>query len=99
MKTKTLRKEAFKELGRVRPDSKGRITLGKVARGVSSYGVRVFGDGRVQLDPYAEIPARERWLYKNPKALASVLRGLKESEEGKVHDLGSFARYANEPID
>jgi hypothetical protein len=42
------------------------------------------------------IPPDEAWLYKNPEALASVLRGLQELAEGKTVSLGSFASYADE---
>ncbi len=31
-----------------------------------------------------KVPKEERWLYENPEALKSVLKGLKESKEGKV---------------
>lgn len=44
-------------------------------------------DDKIILEPMAEIPAREAWLYQNPKALGMVLEGLKQAEEGKVHDL------------
>jgi hypothetical protein len=84
----------YRNLGRVRPDSKGRITLGKLAEGVSSYIVRADADGRLVLEPYAEIPARERWLFENKAARGQVLRGLADSAAGRVRSLGSFARYA-----
>ena len=59
---------SFQEVARVKPDSKGRITLGKLAQGVSSFAVRVDDEGRVLLEPYAEVPARERWLFENKAA-------------------------------
>ena len=46
----------------------------------------------------SKIPASELWLYKNPEALASVLRGLQECAEGKAAFVGSFAEHA-EPED
>jgi len=54
---------------RFRPDSKGRITLGKLAEGVSSYRARRQKDGRIVLEPFVEVPAmnagcmktRKRW--------------------------------------
>jgi len=88
-------KTPVKEYTRLRPDSKGRITLGRLAEGVSSYQVRPMADGKILLEPFAEIPARERWLWRNPKALRSVMKGLAESAAGKVAYAGSFAKYAD----
>ena len=82
----------------VRPDSKGRIALGAFAKGVSSFRVHQQKDGKIMLEPYSEIPLREQWLYKNPKALAAVEQGLRESAEGKTVYLGSFAKYADDEI-
>jgi hypothetical protein len=35
-------------------------------------------------DPQMNIPALEKWLYKNPDARAKLAIGLQESSEGKV---------------
>jgi hypothetical protein len=78
---------------RLRPDSKGRITLGKLADGVSSYRARRQADGKIVLEPFVEIPADERWLYENRKALEAVRRGLADSKAGRVVSKGSFAKY------
>jgi hypothetical protein len=83
----------------VRPDSKGRITLGKLAAGVTSFRVSREDDGRIVLEPFTEIPAREHWLFENRKALASVRKGLQESAAGKAKAGRSFAKYADEPLD
>ena len=64
---------------RLRPDAKGRITLGKLAEGVSSYRARRQADGRIVLEPFIEIPAEERWLYENQKALESVRPRARDS--------------------
>jgi hypothetical protein len=69
---------------RLRPDAKGRITLGKLAEGVSSYRARRQADGRIMLEPFVEIPADERWLYENEKALESVRRGLTDVKAGRL---------------
>jgi hypothetical protein len=82
----TIAKEA-----RVRPDSKGRITLGKLAEGVSSYRVKVEAHGKIILEPFAEIPAHERWLYENSEALRRVRKGLAEAEAGHMSSLGPFS--------
>lgn len=79
----------------VRPDSKGRIALGELARGVSSFHVSTDGD-RIVLEPYAEVPAREKWLFENREALASVKRGLEASAAGKTRSRGSFAKYGKD---
>jgi hypothetical protein len=80
----------------IRPDSKGRITLGRLAMGVSSFKASQDASGRIILEPQVEIPANEVWLWQNPGALAQVQRGIKEAGEGKLVDLGSFARFAQE---
>jgi hypothetical protein len=82
-----------KGLYRLRPDAKGRITLGKLADGVSSYRARPQADGKIVLEPFVEIPADERWLYENRKALKSVRRGLADSKAGKLVAKGSFKKY------
>jgi hypothetical protein len=43
--------------------------------------------------------AYEVWLHRNPEALKSVLKGLEESRDGKLIDLGSFEKYADDDID
>ena len=77
----------------LRPDSKGRITLGKLAEGVSSFRAQQMEDGSIVLHPYAEIPAREHWIFKNPEALASLKRGLADAAAGRVVSRGRFAKY------
>lgn len=54
---------------------------------------RVYWEGgRIILEPIRH-PEKGHWLYKNPEALLSVLEGIKDAEEEKLHDLGSFAKY------
>jgi hypothetical protein len=83
----------------VRPDSKGRICLGQLAKGVSSFRLTVDDEHRIVLVPYSEIPSREKWLLENTEALASVQRGLSDAEAGRVTSLGSFAELADEDDD
>ncbi len=89
-----MRTRATSSVRKVRPDSKGRITLGWLAEGVSSYLVRSTPDGKITLEPFAEVPARERWLYESAESLARVRRGLADSKEGRTESLGSFSRFA-----
>jgi hypothetical protein len=90
---------AKKKVATVRPDAKGRVTLGRFAEGVSSFRVHEEAGGRIVLEPFVEVPARERWVYESPHALASVKRGLAQSAAGKVKSLGSFAKYADDEIE
>lgn len=53
-------------------------------------------EGRIVLEPFVEIPARERWLFDNPQALASVRQGLADSAAGRVVSLGSFGKHPGE---
>ncbi len=86
--------EAGKTKGayRVRPDSKGRITLGKLAEGVSSYRVKRQKDGKIVLEPFMEIPADERWLWENKEALESVMQGIEDARAGRLTKM-SFKKY------
>lgn len=83
----------------IRPDAKGRITLGTLARGVSSFQASVDSAGRIILEPFAEIPAREKWVFENKAVVDAVRDGLVQAAEGKTVSRGSFARFANEEID
>ena len=47
----------------LRQDAKGRINLGDLAEGVSSYRVHVGENGKLTLTPYAEIPFSEKWIF------------------------------------
>ncbi len=49
--------------------------------------------------PSKIIPKPEQWLWQNPQALASVLKGIHQVAEGNVQELGSFGQYANLEID
>jgi len=37
----------------------------------------------IKLEVACVVPARETWLFKNPKALESVLRGLDDARTGR----------------
>ncbi len=80
----------------VRPDSKGRITLGRWAEGVSGFLIKKDKDDRIILEPYTEIPAREKWLFDNKAALKKVAQGIKDAASQQVHEKGSFAKYVDE---
>ena len=64
-------------------DSKGRVSLGGhfANRAVI---VEHRSDDEVIVRLARVIPEREAWLYENPKALASVRRGLDQARKGNV---------------
>lgn len=68
-------------------DSRKRVPLGKLLKGVATtlFNAELI-DGKIILEPMKVIPEQESWLYQNPKALASVKRGLKDAAEGKIKD-------------
>ncbi len=80
---------------KVRPDAKGRIFLGVLAEGVSSYTV-IRDEGRIILEPNVEIPAKEKWLWENKKALEQVTEGLKDSAASRTRSRGSFAQFVDD---
>ena len=83
---------ADKGVYRLKPDSKGRVTLGKLADGVSSYRARRQKDGKIILEPFVEIPAEERWIYENPDVLAALKQGIADAKAGRVTRM-SFKKY------
>lgn len=78
----------------VEPDSRGRFTIGAIAKS-KTYRVQINDSGQILLDPVVAVSERELWLWQNPEALASVQRGIEQAEAGQIHDLGSFAQYAD----
>ncbi len=80
----------------VRPDAKGRVTLGDLAKGVSSFTVIQGENHQIILEPFVEIPASEKWLYTNKEALEKVKKGLQDAASGKTKTLGSFSKYKDE---
>lgn len=78
----------FKPVGKeLEPDDRKRVALGGVmpsdAQGVR---YRAFRNelGQILLDPVKSVPYYEAWIYENPERLASIQRGIKEIEAGKV---------------
>lgn len=80
----------------VRIDGKGRVTLGAIAQPGEQFTISREPSGNIVLQPAKIVPANEAWLWENKTALASVLQGMREAEEGQTQNLGDFARYAKE---
>jgi hypothetical protein len=110
VRTSTKLKETFRRIGDAALDDRKRISLTKALDALKKslgnnldadvrFGIYVNDAGQVLLSPEVSVPMHEAWLYRNPRALKSVLKGLQESGEGKLVDLGSFEKYANEEIE
>jgi len=65
----------------LRPDSKGRINLGELSQGVSSYRVSIGENGSLTLNPYLEIPFTEKWIFENKEILEKVKQQFKLEEK------------------
>ena len=81
-------------------DAGGRVMLGPKAS-LQSFRVSVGNSGALLLVPIVAppVPDDEAWLYSNPAALQAVRQGLDDAANGRVHELGSFAQYAEGDID
>ncbi len=90
---------SMKHTGRVRADAKGRVSLAKfLDQGPMDLDVKVEEDGTIKLTPMATIPAKELWLYENPKALKSVRDGIEQAGAGKLKSRGSFAKHVENEV-
>lgn len=105
-------KEEFKFVGEGGIDERKRLSLAKALGTIKErlgelgapledlhFRVYVNSAGQVLLDPALTVPVREMWLYRNPVALKKVREGVAQAGEGKLRNLGSFAKYAEEEID
>ncbi len=64
----------------LRPDAKGRISLGEIANNVSSYRVTIEDSGKVILEPYAEIPLSEKWIFEDKELLKKIINQVKAEQ-------------------
>jgi hypothetical protein len=86
--------------GSVKPDSRRRVVLPETALAKEDiiYHIYTNSYGQIILDPQVTIPASEAWLFEDKAALASVDKGMAESNNGQVIDRGSFAKYAGNTL-
>jgi hypothetical protein len=53
--------------------------------------------GQIVLDPHVTIPASQAWLFEDETLLASVDKGMRESNKGLSVNKGSFANFVDDP--
>lgn len=83
----------------VRPDAKGRISLGVLPPHISGFKLTTDKNGCYILEPLTEIPERERWVYENPEVLASLERGIEDARAGRLIKLDPSRFLINEEED
>lgn len=79
-------------VNKVQMDNKYRISLGNFLskserENLSSFRVIRQDDGKIILDPLVEIPARDHWIYKNPEALESLMKGIEDAKKNLIKEL------------
>ena len=82
----------------IQPDERGRVTIGQEFVKDQHYRVLMNAHGQIVLDPVVTIPARELWLFQNPEAWSSVLRGAAQAGRGELNSLGSFAKHSDDEV-
>jgi hypothetical protein len=75
-------------------DEQGCLNL-QLEKKLTKYRIFTNNLGQILLEPIANIPEPEQWLWQNPAALNSVQRGLEQVAKGEVYDLGDFSQYQN----
>lgn len=92
--------ETFWSVGVKTVDSKNRITLGgaiwKLTNSdlkADAYKVFVGQEGDILLQPVVTIPSREAWIYRNPKVLKKIRKGLVEAKQGKLEKVKDLERF------
>ena len=79
--------DSFKEIGTRTIDERNRLTVGEILKGCKRIRLYRNDSGEVLLQPIAEIPASELWLFQNPEAINDVREGLRDAAQGKVSRL------------
>ena len=92
--------EEFVAYGMKQLDSKDRISLGgKLKKMISDKldmeGFQVFlgKDGDILLRPTVAIPAREAWVFRNPKAMGAIREGLEDACHGRIIKVKKLEDY------
>lgn len=87
------------DMTRLPIDTRRRINLSKLLPEGNIHAVNAYREGnKIILEPMAEIPAYESWIYENPKALKTIQKGIKEAKEGKTVTRSSYAEFADDEI-
>lgn len=78
-------------------DERQRVSLGKIIdKEVKRFRVQELADGELLLTPVVSLSKRELSVLADPHRVASILAGIAEAKEGRVHryEPGHWARLA-----
>lgn len=94
-----MRKHAHQKQVKLPLDTRNRVCLTQFLPenlDISSFRAHKEGN-KIILEPLVEIPSEEHWLYKNPKAMASVMKGLEDIKKGRISELDrDFSEFVND---
>ena len=76
--------EEFVEIDTRKVDERKRLTIGAAFGDLNRVRILKNKRGDILLQPLADIPAAELWLFTNREASDLVQKGIKEAGEGKV---------------
>ncbi len=76
--------EEFVEIDTRKVDERKRLTIGAALGDLNRVRILKNSRGDILLQPLADIPASEVWLYTNREASELVQKGIKEAGGGKV---------------
>ena len=79
--------DSFMEIGTRTIDERNRLTVGEILKGCKRIRLYRNDSGELLLQPIAEIPASELWLFRNPEAINEIREGLGDASQGKVSRL------------
>lgn len=83
------------KIKKVKPDSKGRVSLGILSKNISSFSIEVSENGKIVLTPFVEIPKEDLiqytkkpvdndtdYLLSNTENKKRLLKSIKQVEKG-----------------
>jgi len=94
MKANIIKDNEFQRIAdSVKPDAKKRVVLPGMVREGITYHIYENNLGQIILDPQVTIPVSELWVFKDKQILASLDKGMDESDHRQTKNRGSFAKY------
>lgn len=86
-----------------RLDTRNRVTLGQAlsilklldGRKIDGFEVLISPTGDILLRPRTSIPTRELWIHRNPKAMKTLQKGLKDAAEGRITRVKDLKKFTD----